>query len=89
MAEARAADDVPVFPVAAVRHSRERRAAGHHHGITNKNFKRDASSGCAEEENKNKFLLAETGRNAGGVPPALTGLACRLQRAVRERQWEG
>ena len=83
MAEARAADDVPVFPVAAVRHSRERRAARHHH------YKRDSSSGCAEEENKNKFLLAETGRNAGGVPPALTGLACRLQRAVRERQWEG
>jgi hypothetical protein len=55
MAEARAADDVPVFPVAAVRHSRERRAARHHH------YKRDSSSGCAEEENKNKFLLAETG----------------------------
>ena len=60
MAEARAADDVSVFLVAAVRLSRERRAAGHHHGITNKIFKRDASSGCAEEENKNRFLLAET-----------------------------
>lgn len=55
MAEARAADDVYLFggggETLAGRTGKE---------ASSLYYKRNASSGCAEEENKNKFLLAET-----------------------------